>query len=71
MAAAESGTEHTSREFFSRGIAHLVEGVVVQEEFVEDLIAVLLVDVAALIATCLILHAQSQCVLTMLIIDDL
>lgn len=59
MASTVSGAEHASREFLSSGITHLMEGIVMQEEFVEDLIAVLLVDVATLITTWLIPHSQS------------
>ena len=46
--AAICGAEHAAGEEGAVGIADLVEGVVVEEEPVEYLVAVLLVDVPAL-----------------------
>jgi hypothetical protein len=48
-----------------------MEGIVLKEETVEDLIAVLLVDVPALELSGLVLHPESQGVLAMLVIDNL
>jgi hypothetical protein len=47
-----------------------VERVVVQEEPVEDLVTVLLINVPALILTLLVLHAQTQSFLTVLVVQN-
>jgi len=46
-----------------------MEGIVCKEEFIEYVIAVLLIDVTAFEAACLVLHTESQSFFTMLIID--
>ena len=48
-----------------------MERVVLEEEAVEDLIAVLLVDVPTLEFSGLVLHPESQGLFAMLVIDNL
>ena len=47
-----------------------MEGIVFQEEVIEDFIAVLLVDIAALVLSVLIFHTQPQSVFTVLIVQN-
>ena len=48
-----------------------MEGIVLQEESVENLVAVLLIDIATLEFTGLIFDTEAKSLLTMLIIYDL
>ena len=47
-----------------------MEGIVFQEEVIEDFIAVLLVDIAALVFSILIFHTQPQSVFAVLIVQN-
>jgi hypothetical protein len=71
MTATIGRPEHASREFLSSCITYLVESIIVEEELIEDLITVLLIHVPTLILSSLVLNSQPECVLAMLIIDDL
>ena len=48
-----------------------MEGVVMQEEVIKDLIAVLLIDIPTLVISMHVLHTKAQYILTMLIVENL
>jgi hypothetical protein len=48
-----------------------MEGVILQEEVVEDVVAILLIDVATLKFTFAILDSKAKSLLAMLIVNDL
>ena len=71
MTAIIGRAKHASREFLSSGITYFVESIIMEEELIEDLITVLLIHVPTLILSSLVLNSQPECVLAMLIINDL
>ena len=71
VTASIGRAEHAAREFLSSGIAYVVESIIVEEELIENFIAVLLIHVPALILSSLVLNSEPECVFAMLIIDDL
>ncbi len=71
VTASIGRAEHAAREFLSSGIAYVVESIIVEEELIENLIAVLLIHVPALILSSLVLNSEPECVFTVLIVDNL
>jgi hypothetical protein len=63
--------EHTPEECLASGIVHCMEGVALEKEAIENLVAILLVHVSPLVRTGAVLDTYSEHVLTVLVIDDL